>query len=132
LRAFSRYAATPRNWVIEWTADGDDYRALGASAEPAYEQGWPVLQGLLQNAAGPLTRAELVRAWPESAAAPARQTVWKWLHRALREGLVRQQGRGTRNDPLQYSLPERSESGQANSTEAFLRELARDAGLPPR
>jgi hypothetical protein len=27
LRAYSRYAATPPTWVIEWTADGTDYRS---------------------------------------------------------------------------------------------------------
>jgi hypothetical protein len=43
LRSFSRHAATPPRLVIEWTADGGDYRGLGTSAVPDYEQAWPVL-----------------------------------------------------------------------------------------
>jgi hypothetical protein len=61
LRAFSRYAATPPTWVIEWTADGADYEALGPSAELDFARGWPVLQSLLANAEGPLTRRTLLR-----------------------------------------------------------------------
>jgi hypothetical protein len=33
LRSFSRHSATPPCLVIDWTADGTDYRALGTSAE---------------------------------------------------------------------------------------------------
>jgi hypothetical protein len=55
LRAYSRSAATPPSLVIEWTADGTDYRCLEASAEPDFEHGWPVLQSLQ----------------------PARMTLWK-------------------------------------------------------
>src|SRR5262249_1184171 len=35
LRSFSRHAATPPSLVIEWTADGTDYRSLGTGAERA-------------------------------------------------------------------------------------------------
>jgi hypothetical protein len=61
LRAYSRYAATPPSWVIEWTADGADYRALGPSAEPDFAHGWPVLQALLGDAESPMTRRALFR-----------------------------------------------------------------------
>src|SRR5258708_4439386 len=67
--------------------------------------GWPVLQALLENAEGPLTRRAIFRAWPDSAAAPARLTLWKWLSRAVREGHVLQHGRGSRKEPYRYSLP---------------------------
>src|SRR5262249_31000413 len=79
LRAYSRYAATPPNWVIEWTADGADYLGLGPSAEPDFERGWPILKALLENADGLMTRREILRAWPDSAPLPAKQTLWKWL-----------------------------------------------------
>jgi hypothetical protein len=130
LRAYSRYAATPPTWVIEWTADGADYLGLGPSAEPDFAHGWPVLQALLANAEGPMTRRALFRAWPDSAAAPAKLTLWKWLTRTVREGHVLQQGSGTRKEPYQYSLPGMSEKWQANFVADFIRSLEPDAEPP--
>jgi hypothetical protein len=105
LRSFSRHAATPPSLVIEWTADGTDYRGLGPSAEPAYEHGWPVMHAILDQSEGPLTRRAILHRWPESAVAPAKLTLWKWLGRAVREGRVLQAGRGTRREPFRYQLP---------------------------
>jgi hypothetical protein len=105
LQAFSRYAATPPSWVIEWTADGADYLRLGPSAEPDLAHGWTVLQALLENADGPLTRREILRHWPDSAAAPRKQTLWKWLDQLVKEARVLRDGRGSRNEPYKYELP---------------------------
>ena len=73
------------------------------------------------------------RAWPASAAAPARLTLWKWLGRAVREGHVLQQGCGSRKEPYRYLLPGMVEKWQANFTADFIRRLERDAerGEPP-
>ncbi len=127
LRAYSRYSATPPTWVIEWTADGTDYRGLGPSAEPDFEHGWPVLQALLAEAEGPMTRKDIFRSWPGSAVAPARLTLWKWLTRAVREGLVEQTGSGTRREPYRYVLPGMVEKWQAQFIADFTRRLERDA-----
>jgi hypothetical protein len=130
LRAYSRYAATPPSWVIEWTADGTDYLGLGPSAEPDFAHGWPVLHGLLENATGPMTRLDLFRAWPDSAAAPARLTLWKWLDRVVREGKVLRHGKGTRKEPYRYSLPGMAEKWQANLLADLIRDLESDAERP--
>src|SRR5581483_5952742 len=61
LRAYSRFEATPATWVIEWSADGTDYVGLGASAEPDFERGWPLLAGILAAAERALTRREIQR-----------------------------------------------------------------------
>jgi hypothetical protein len=134
LRAYSRFAATPPTWAIEWTADGTDYRGLGPSAEPDYAHGWPVLQALLASAEGPLTRQALLRAWPDPAAPPAKLTLWKWLNQAVREGRVLQHGSGTRNEPFEYFLPGMVEKWHARFLADFTRGLERDAGHtePPR
>ena len=133
LRAFSRYAATPPNWVIEWTADGADYLALGPSTEPDYAHGWPVLQALLANADGPMTRRDIHRSWPDTGPVPARLTLWKWLGQAVREGQVLQHGSGTRKEPYQYSLPGMVDKWQAKFIAEFTRRLERDAAraAPP-
>jgi hypothetical protein len=96
-------------------------------AEPDFEHGWPVLRALLENAAEALTRRAILRAWPDTAAAPALPTLWKWLSQVVREGHVLQHGRGTRNDPHKYSLPGMIDKWQAKFMEEFTRQLYRNA-----
>jgi len=134
LRAHSRYSATPANLVIEWTADGVDYRVLAPSGEPDFENGWPVLQALLENAEDVMTRRAILRAWPDSAAAPAKLTLWKWLSRALEEGQVLQGGEGTRKVPYHYCLPGMFEKWMAKFNADFMRRIERQvarADPPP-
>jgi hypothetical protein len=105
LRAFSRHAATPLNLVLAWTADGTDYVSLGESAELDFEHGWPVRQRILEQAEGSLARRALLRRWADVAAAPGRPTLWKWPSRAVEDGRVLRNGRGTRKEPYLYLLP---------------------------
>jgi hypothetical protein len=128
LRAYSRHDATPANWVIEWTADGTDYVALGPSAEPNYEHGWPLLQGILAGAEASLTRGEIHRRWPDPGVVPAKLTLWRWLDRAVKEGRVLQDGLGTRKDPYRYWLPGMVEKWQANFLTSFMKQLETGAG----
>ncbi len=114
LRSFSRHSATPPRLVIEWTADGTDYRSLGTSAEPTFDLGWPLLHAILDQSQGPLARRDILRRWPESGMAPSRLTLWRWLDRAVQEGRVLQSGRGTRGDPFLYQLPGMAERWQQN------------------
>jgi hypothetical protein len=123
LRSFSRHAATPPSLVLEWTADGTDYRSLGTSTELSYEQGWPLLHAILDESEGPLTRRAILCRWPDAAAAPAKLTLWKWLGRAVQEGRVLQDGRGSRSDPFRYQLPDMAEKWQQHFLASFLKEL---------
>ena len=70
------------------------------------------MQTILDQSEGPLTRREILHRWPDSALTPARLTLWKWLGRAVREGRVLQDGRGTRRDPFRYQLPGMAEKWQ--------------------
>jgi hypothetical protein len=134
LRAYSRYAATPPNWVLEWTADGTDYLGLGPNAEPDYDRGWPVLRALLENAEKPLTRRDIYRSWPDTAALPSKLTLWKWLGRAVRERRVEQRGLGNKREPYTYHLPGMVEKWQAKFLVEFTRgwEEGERRGWPPR
>jgi hypothetical protein len=123
LRAWSRHDATPPNWVIEWTADGTDYLGLGPSAEPDFERGWPLLQGVLASAERALTRQEIHRRWPELGLVPARMTLWRWLDCVVKEGRVLQDGLGTRADPYRYRLPGMVEKWQADFMDTFMKQL---------
>jgi hypothetical protein len=123
LRAFSRYSATPPTWVIEWTADGADYLGLGPSAEPDFAHGWPVLQTLLENAEGSLTRLDIFRQWPDSSPAPAKLTLWKWLDQLVREGRVLRDGSGSRKEPFKYHLPGMMEKWHERFLASLMRRL---------
>jgi hypothetical protein len=120
LRSFSRHAETPSSLVIEWTADGTDYRGLETSGEPTYAHGWPLLRAILEQGEKPLTRSAILARWPESAVAPAELTLWKWLSRAVEEGRVLQTGRGTRRDPFFYQLPGMVEKWQQQFLASFM------------
>ena len=133
LRAYSRHAATPPSLVLAWTADGTDYVNLGESAEPDFESSWPVLQSVLEQAEGPLTRRAILRRWPATAVAPTKLTLWRWLGRAVQEGRVLQDGRGTHKDPYRYSLPGMVAKWQQEFLESFWKGLESDPGrtTPP-
>lgn len=133
LRAYSRHAATPPSLVLEWAADGTDYVRLGESAEPDFEHGWPVVRGILAQAERPLPRRVILRRWPEGVVAPAQLTLWKWLGRAVAEGRVLQEGRGTRKEPYLYTLPGMVEKWQQDFLASFLKDAPGDAarGMSP-
>jgi hypothetical protein len=118
--------------VLELTADGTDYVGFGPSAEPDFERGWPVLQGLLEQAEKPLTRRELLRRWPEEGMRPAKLTLWRRLDRTVQEGWVLQDGLGTRKEPYRYELPGMVERWQEESIAALVRRLEKNAPEGPR
>jgi hypothetical protein len=72
------------------------------------------LQSLLESAEKPLTRRDIFRAWPDSAAAPSKMTLWKWLSECVKDGKVLQHGHGNRKEPYTYHLPGMVEKWQAD------------------
>ena len=54
---------------------------------------------------------------------PARQTLWRWLDRVVKEGRVLQDGLGTRADPYRYRLPGMVEKWQADFMDTFMKQL---------
>jgi hypothetical protein len=122
LRARSRFAATPRQLVIEWAADGTDYLSRGAVADEEFRGAWERLTGFLATAPGKLTRRELRALWPSGRDAPSEQTLWRWLERAVGEGLLRRDGTGHCNAPFRYWLPQR----EGEVAESVLARLIRE------
>jgi hypothetical protein len=104
LAAFSRHPDTPRRLVIELNADGTDYAALGGDTTAEFDDGRQVLLWVLADAAGKLTRAELLEGWPADYKKPDAATLWRWLDRAVDDGRVMASGTGRANNPFRYWL----------------------------
>jgi hypothetical protein len=106
LYAFSRYPATPRQLLIEWTADGTDYRNLGTIERHEFNTQWPTIQAILHQAPDKLSRAQIRAQWP-TPSLPGKTALYQWLTTAVDLGLAHRDGKGRRCQPFRYWLPER-------------------------
>ncbi|HEX5272942.1 MAG TPA: hypothetical protein VFW33_20735 [Gemmataceae bacterium] len=114
LRGFSRYDETPRELVIELNAEGTDYAARGDARQDEFQANWSRLEAAVTRADGKLTRREIAARWPEEAEPPAKTSLRRWLGEAVRLGLVRCEGAGSRESPLRYWLPQTEEAWKAD------------------
>ncbi len=103
LHASSRYDQTPRERLIELTADGADYVCLGTFEEGEFSAHWNILQTILAAASRKLTRAEIHRLWPSTHCVDL-MSLSRWLNRAVDRNLARRDGRGRRSHPFRYWL----------------------------
>jgi AAA domain len=109
LCGYSPWPETPRRLVIELTADGTDYLVVGQRpATSMRTDGLDVLLRLLRDAVHPLTRSEILSAWPADHAKPNDVTLWRWLRRAVMDGQVLRAGTGRRCHPFVYTPLARS------------------------
>jgi hypothetical protein len=106
LWAWSRYPETPKQLVIEWTADGTDYIACGTFFEEEFLRRWHSLRAVLDQAPHKLTRSDILLRWCSSKK-PEKITLNRWLERGVSQGLLRRDGEGVRGHPFRYWLPER-------------------------
>jgi hypothetical protein len=82
LYGWSRFEETPRQLVIELTADGRDYLCRGPAADEEYARGWQALWGVLAAAPTKLTQKEILQDWPGSSPRLSEMTLWRWEPRA--------------------------------------------------
>jgi hypothetical protein len=108
LQAQSRFPETPRQKVIEWTADGTDYLSRGTFQEEEFAARWEVLRALLAGAACKYDRRAVWRRWPGDER-PNKVSLARWLERAVGLGLLRKDGRGRKRQPYRYWLPQRED-----------------------
>src|SRR5258708_6409417 len=85
---------------------------------------------VLAEAPQKLTQQDILLEWPASIDAPSATTVWRRLDRAVAEGLVRCEGKGSKSDPLRYWLPEREAVWQQEPLYALLEGRRRELNLP--
>jgi hypothetical protein len=136
LVAFSRHEQTPRQLVIELTADGTDYVAHGSFADAEFSHSWLALRSVLADAPKKLTRAQITRRWPPDSVPPPPVTLWRWLDQAVAQRLLLREGTGRKNDPHRFWLPGQEEKWQhpawESETARLLERLADHAApLPP-
>jgi hypothetical protein len=106
LLGWSRHEETPRRRLIEWTADGRDYRVLDETSDGEFDRGWSAIRQVLAASDGPQTAAAILRSWPADAPPPSRATLHRWLARAVERGWLCWEASSRRNAPYQYWLPE--------------------------
>jgi hypothetical protein len=104
LRAYARYDETPRDRIIELNADATDYLFPRATDEEAFSANWLILKAVLEQASYRLTWLEIRMRWPASPP-PNAATLFRWLERAVADGLVLRDSEGVRRFPFRYWLP---------------------------
>ena len=70
-------------------------------------EGGAALRLVLEDARRKLTRLDVRAEWPEDYPKPGLTVLWRWLERAVADGLVLRSGSGRRRDPFRYWLPGR-------------------------
>jgi hypothetical protein len=103
LCAWSRYEETPRQMLIELSADGLTYERLADTSDD-FHTNWDTVALVLAGAAAPLTRQEIRAAWPAGVPKPHDTTLWRWLDRAVNLGLAQRVGEGTKTHPYRFGL----------------------------
>jgi hypothetical protein len=119
LRAWSRYDETPRQLVIELNAAGTDYLSHGDLAEEEFTRSWAALRAALEGAMNKQTREAILDCWPEEDR-PSPPTLWRWLERAVAQGLLCREGTGRKNDPYRYWLPGQEEKWRQDPIASLL------------
>jgi hypothetical protein len=105
LRALSRFDDTPRRCLIELNPDATDYTRCPDTGDDDFQNNWDVILMVLEDAHHPLTRREILTAWPEDFPKPADTTLWRWLTRSAELGWAKREGSGKKDDPFRYWLP---------------------------
>jgi hypothetical protein len=114
LQGYSRHECTPLQWVIELNPEGTAYTGHGDVSNSDYLHEWPTLHHLLSEAKCKSTQKDLLEAWPPDVPKPAFNTLWRWLDRAAKEGLVLKSGQGRKQSPYRYCLPGQEEEWMKN------------------
>jgi RecA-family ATPase len=83
LDAHSRHEETPRRLLIEWTANGADYRVIADPPDEEFERGWEAMRLVLSEFEDPQSAAEILRNWPPASPPPSRATLHRWLARGV-------------------------------------------------
>jgi hypothetical protein len=107
LRGYSRHEETPRQILMEWTPDGADYVVHDIPVDEDFLRGWKPLRIVLEDAPTKFRRQDILDNWPPDYVTPSKVTLWRWLDRAVDEGLIKREGAGRCHSPYRYYLAEK-------------------------
>jgi hypothetical protein len=110
LFTLSRYPSSPRQLLLELDAAGTIYNLVAETAEDPFEDHWETIRLILAEAPQKLTRQDLLLEWPAEFDQPSATTLWRRLDKAVAQGVVLCEGKGSKSDPFRYWLPEREEA----------------------
>jgi hypothetical protein len=106
LFAWSRYDETPRERVIELSADGTDYVESHIEVVDAQAQDFvAMVEHLLTCPPRKRSRRQLLDDWPKRVPVPNPAVLWRALDGAVKGGKLAQEGTGRKGDPLRYFVP---------------------------
>ncbi len=103
----SRFTETPRQLLLELTADATDYLpVVEPEAGPDGFQAYlDAFQMVLEDAPQKLTRGDILAEWPADFDKPGATQLKLWLGRAVERGLILREGTGRKSEPFRYWLP---------------------------
>lgn len=103
LAAWSAGAPTFRQ-VIELDRASSRFTALGEGPSDEADAARQPLRAILAAAPQPLSRDQLLSAWPAAFVKPSAVTLYRWLEKDVQQGVLKRAGRGTRAEGFRYSL----------------------------
>ena len=107
LLALSRHSETPSQLLMELNAEATDYTCLADDFQDHFQENWPVLTMIFEDAPQKLTRQDILGEWPPDFDKPCLNTLRGWLDRAVERSLLACEGTGRKGDPLRYWFPQR-------------------------
>jgi hypothetical protein len=110
LWAWSRFPETPRQLVIEWTADGTDYLSRGTFLQEQFARRWHTLRAVFAAAPHKLTRQDVRRRW-RSRQPPNHMTLKRWLKQTLEQGCCAGTARACATTPTATGYPNARSNG---------------------
>jgi hypothetical protein len=122
--AWSRHEETPRQRLMELSADGRSYVLLESPEEEADSPLRLLLWQVLESASTKLTRAEIVADWPSDYPKPPSTTLWRLLDREAERGELKRDGTGVKADPYRYWLASLEERWRTDPVARLLQQIA--------
>ncbi len=130
LFTLSRHAISPRQLLLELDEAGTAYTLAPPTEEERFEASWEPVRLVLAEAPQKLTRQDILMEWPAGFDLPSETTVWRWLDRAVEQGLVQCEGSGHKNDPFRYWTAERVAVWQQDPLYDLIEGQRRSLNLP--
>jgi hypothetical protein len=126
----SRHTISPRQLTLELDESGTSYQLVAETEQGHLEGNWEPLRLVFAEAPQKLTREDILLEWPLGFDQPTAVTLWRWLDRAVEQGLVRCEGSGRKGDPFRYWLAEREAVWQQDPLHVLLEEQRQRLNLP--